>query len=94
MSSKKRARSKKPPPGPKAHIGNSLKAPSLASISRASRTARCARPAEDRTAQVYLRAMVRLTEILHRRLPEPPGFDRRQSGRRVAAVAELHGNAA
>jgi hypothetical protein len=28
--------------------------------------------------EVYLKAMVRLIEILHRQLPEPPGFDRRR----------------
>jgi hypothetical protein len=28
--------------------------------------------------KVYFQAMVRLTMILHRRLPEPPDFDRRQ----------------
>jgi hypothetical protein len=28
--------------------------------------------------KVYFRALVRLTEVLHRRLPEPPGFDRGQ----------------
>ena len=28
--------------------------------------------------KIYFQALVRLTVILHRRLPEPPGFDRRQ----------------
>ena len=28
--------------------------------------------------KIYFQALVRLTEVLHRRLPEPPGFDRRQ----------------
>jgi hypothetical protein len=26
--------------------------------------------------KVYFKAMVRLIEVVHRRLPEPPGFDR------------------
>ena len=28
--------------------------------------------------ELYFQALVRLTVALHRRLPEPPGFDRRQ----------------
>ena len=28
--------------------------------------------------ELYFQALVRLTEVLHRRLPEPPDFDRRQ----------------
>ena len=28
--------------------------------------------------ELYFQAMVRLTQVLHRRLPEPSGFDRRQ----------------
>jgi hypothetical protein len=28
---------------------------------------------------VYFKAMVRLMKILHRRLPEPPGFDRQRA---------------
>jgi hypothetical protein len=28
--------------------------------------------------ELYFRVIVKLTEVLHRRLPEPPGFDRRQ----------------
>ena len=28
--------------------------------------------------ELYFHALVRLTQVLHRRLPEPPGFDRRQ----------------
>jgi hypothetical protein len=28
--------------------------------------------------ELYFRALVRLTQVLHRRLPEPPGFDQRQ----------------
>ena len=28
--------------------------------------------------ELYFQALVRLTQVLHRRLPEPPGFDRRQ----------------
>jgi hypothetical protein len=28
--------------------------------------------------KVYFKAWVRLTEVLHRRLPEPPDFDRRR----------------
>ena len=28
--------------------------------------------------ELYFQALVSLTQILHRRLPEPPGFDRRQ----------------
>jgi hypothetical protein len=28
--------------------------------------------------KLYFQAMVRLTVVLNRRLPEPPGFDRRQ----------------
>ena len=31
-----------------------------------------------RVGELYFQAMVRLTVVLHRRLPEPPGFDRRQ----------------
>ena len=27
--------------------------------------------------ELYFQALVRLTEVLHRRLPEPPDFDRR-----------------
>jgi hypothetical protein len=29
--------------------------------------------------EVYLKAMVRAVKILHRRLPEPPGFDRERA---------------
>jgi hypothetical protein len=43
---------------------------------------------------VYFRAMVKLTEVLHRRLPEPPGFDGRQYCADVLQRLELHaGNA-
>jgi hypothetical protein len=28
--------------------------------------------------ELYFQALVRLTQVLHRRLPEPPGFDRSQ----------------
>jgi hypothetical protein len=29
--------------------------------------------------EVYLKTMVRLVAVLHRRLPEPPGFDRQRA---------------
>jgi hypothetical protein len=37
---------------------------------------------------LYFQAMVRLTQVLHRRLPEPPGFDRRQY--RADVLHRLH----
>ena len=41
--------------------------------------------------ELYFQALVRLTLLLHRQLPEPPGFDRRPlSCRRIAAIAGAH----
>ena len=42
--------------------------------------------------ELYLKAMVRLMKILHRRLPEPPGFDRQRARADVLLrVQELAG---
>ena len=38
--------------------------------------------------KVYFRALVRLAVVLHRRLPEPPGFDRSQY--RADVLRQLH----
>ena len=38
--------------------------------------------------KLYFQAMVRLTQALHRQLPEPPGFDRRQY--RADVLHRLH----
>ena len=46
--------------------------------------------------ELYFQALVRLTQVLHRRLPEPPGFDRRQYRadvfQRLQQRAETRGN--
>ena len=43
--------------------------------------------------ELYFQALVRLTEVLHRRLPEPPGFDRERARADVLQrVQELANN--
>ena len=39
--------------------------------------------------ELYFQALVRLTQVLHRRLPEPPGFDRRHYRADVMRRLEL-----
>jgi hypothetical protein len=44
--------------------------------------------------KLYFQALIKLTQVLHRRLPEPPGFDRRRTRVDALQRLELHaGNA-